>query len=196
MSPSFSGAANEPQQEEETKLYEQYSFAKKPILSIISQESMSVTISVDELDILSISDDRPVKITLEALKGQEFTGTIIGIGRIGVNEGGNTKYSVTVSLPKEENLIAGMNAAVKITTAESEAAVTIPVAALVESAGKTYVYTNYDEKQDVLGGLVEVKTGVSDGTIVEILSGIENGSKVFYRYADTLIYNFFSAIGK
>ncbi|MGI6334485.1 MAG: HlyD family efflux transporter periplasmic adaptor subunit [Saccharofermentanales bacterium] len=193
---SFSGSANESPQEEETKTYEQYSLAEKHVLSITSQESMSVTISVDELDILSLRENLPVKITLEALKGQEFAGTISEIGRTGTNEGGNTKYSVTVSLPKEENLIAGMNAAVKIVTAEREAAITIPAAALVESGGKTYVYTSYDEKKDALGGLVKVETGASDGEIVEILSGIENGDSVFYRYADTLIYNFFSTIGK
>ena len=157
---------------------------------------MSITISIDELDILSLRENLPVKITLEALKGQEFSGTISGIGRIGTNEGGNTKYSVTVSLPKEENMIAGMNAAVKIVTAEREAAITIPVAALVESDGKTYVYTSYDEKNDVLGGLVKVETGASDGEIVEILSGIENGNSVFYRYADTLTYNLFFATRK
>ncbi len=194
--PSFSGVANESPQEEETKAYEQYSLAEKQVLSITSQESMNITISVDELDILSIRENLPVKITLEALKGQEFVGTISGIGKIGTNEGGNTKYSVTVSLPKEENLIAGMNAAVKIVTAEREAAITIPAAALVESGGKTYVYTSYDEKNDTLGGFVKVETGASDGEIVEILSGLENGNSVFYRYADTLIYNFFSAIGK
>jgi hypothetical protein len=43
---------------------------------------------------------------------------------------------------------------------------------------------------------MEVETGASDGIIVEILSGLKNGDSVFYRYADTLIYDFFSAIGK
>jgi multidrug efflux pump subunit AcrA (membrane-fusion protein) len=195
-SPSLSGGTNDSLQEEETKSYEQYGLAEKHVLSITSLDSMSVTFSVDELDILSIRENLPVKITFEAMKGQEFVGTISGIGRIGTNEGGNTKYSVTVSLPKEENLIAGMNAAIKIVTAEREAAITIPVAALVENDGKTYVYTSYDEKKNILGGLVRVETGVSDGEIVEILSGLENGDSIFYRYADTFIYNFFSAIGK
>ncbi len=148
---------------------------------------------MDELDILSVHKDQPVQITLDALKGQEFIGAITEIGRIGTNEGGNTKYSVTVSLAKEDNLIAGMNAAVKITTKENQAALTIPVAALIESDGKTYVYTSYDENKDTLGGLVEVETGASDGSIVEILSGVQSGNLVYYRYADSLIYSFFSS---
>ena len=123
------------------------------------------------------------------------TGSVTSISRTGTNEGGNTKFSVTVSLPKQKDLLAGMNASVKITTAETEAAAAIPVNALVEEGSRTYVYTSYDERSDTLGGLVEVETGISDGTLVEIRSGLEAGSVVWYRYADTMNYNFFSMIG-
>ncbi len=194
--PAISGTTEEISQEEEQKLYEKYSLAEKQVFCITPQDTMSITIRVDELDILSVREDLPVKITLEALKGREYTGTITEIGRTGSNEGGNTKYNVTVSISREENMIPGMNAAVKITTAESEAPITVPAAALVEKGAKTYVYTSYDEKKDSLNALAEVETGVSDGMRVEILSGIEKGSNVFYRYADTLVYNFFSTIGK
>jgi len=194
--PAISGTTAEISQEEEQKLYEKYSLAEKQVFCITPQDTMSITIRVDELDILSVREDLPVKITLEALKGREYTGAITEIGRTGSNEGGNTKYNVTVSIPREENMIPGMNAAVKITTAESEAPITVPAAALVEKGAKTYVYTSYDDKKDSLNALAEVETGLSDGMRVEILSGIEKGSSVFYRYADTLVYNFFSTIGK
>ena len=39
---------------------------------------------------------------------------------------------------------------------------------------------------------MEVETGISDGTLVEILSGLEPGDTVWYRCADTMNYNFFS----
>ncbi|MGI6315182.1 MAG: HlyD family efflux transporter periplasmic adaptor subunit [Christensenellales bacterium] len=196
MTPAIPGTAEENSRGKEQKLYEKYSLAEKQVLCIMPQDTMSITIHVDELDILSLREELPVKITLEALKGREYTGTIIEIGRTGSKEGNNTKYNVTVSIPREENMIPGMNAAVRITTAECVAPITVPAAALVEKGAKTYVYTSYDEKKDSLNAPVEVETGVSDGMRVEILSGIEKGSDVFYRYADTLVYNFFSAIGK
>lgn len=40
------------------------------------------------------------------------------------------------------------------------------------------------------GGLVEVETGVSDGELVEILSGLSLGDSFYYRYADTVTYSF------
>ena len=38
--------------------------------------------------------------------------------------------------------------------------------------------------------LKEVETGVADGDNVEILSGLSDGDKIYYRYADTLSYTF------
>jgi len=35
-----------------------------------------------------------------------------------------------------------------------------------------------------------VETGFSDGDRVIILSGLEEGEKVFYRYADSIKYSF------
>ncbi len=40
------------------------------------------------------------------------------------------------------------------------------------------------------GGLVEMETGVSDGELVEILSGLSLGDSFYYRYADTVTYSF------
>ena len=67
---------------------------------------------------------------------------------------------------------------------------TLPAAALTADSGKSYVYTAYDEKTDTLSGLTEVETGISDGNLVEILSGISEGDSFYYRYADSIEYSF------
>ena len=48
----------------------------------------------------------------------------------------------------------------------------------------------HNEKTDELGDLKEVTTGRSNGTDVEILSGLTAGEKVYYRYADSIEYSF------
>lgn len=133
------------------------------------------------------------EVTLDALTGQSFTGTVTAIGTTGTNEGGNTKFTVELTMDRTEQMLAGMNASVKIETASSNVETTVPAAALVEDDGKTYVYTEYDEKEETLGGLVEVETGVSDGDLVEITSGLSQGDTYYYEYADTLTYSFVSA---
>ena len=75
-------------------------------------------------------------------------------------------------------------------TGKQDDCLTIPVAALLEKDGKTYVYTLYDAEKDLIDGLVEVTTGLSDGTNVQILSGLTEGQKIYYRYADSIEYTY------
>ncbi len=174
--------------------YDNYIVEETELLYVSDQTEVSVTISIDELDILSVAVGMEVQVTLDAVKGQSFTGEIIRIGHEGTNDGGNTKYEVTILLPRAAVMLDGMNASVTIVTGTSNAAVTISAAALVEDDGKTYVYTSYDAETDTLGGLVEVETGASDGETVEILSGLDAGDAYYYLYADTVTYNFLSSV--
>ena len=48
----------------------------------------------------------------------------------------------------------------------------------------------YDKEKDELSGEVEIKTGISDGKNVEILSGLNEGDSIWYKYADGLVYKF------
>ena len=173
-----------------TPAYETYSIAETTLMSIIPQEEATVTIQVDELDVLSIQEGMFATVSLDAINGNSYTGIITEVDFEGTNSGGNTKYSVVITLPVEDGMLAGMTAAVRITTDVSEPVSTLPAAALQEVSGKTYVYTVYDEKHDTLSGLTEVTTGRSDGTNVEILTGLADGTAVYYRYADSIEYNF------
>ena len=51
---------------------------------------------------------------------------------------------------------------------------------------KTLVYTGKDKKTGEPANPVEVTTGLSDGENVEILSGIDSGTTVYYLYYDTV----------
>ena len=167
-----------------------YKVSENTLFSIRSQNKMTIEISVDELDIRDLKIGQKVTITLDALSGQSFKGEIVSIGSEGTYDDGNTKYAVSVSVDRTEQMLSGMNAGISIDMTDSTECLTVPVAALVEKNGKTYVYTSYNEKKDLLGDLKEVATGRSNGTDVEILSGLNSGEKVYYRYADNINYTF------
>lgn len=167
-----------------------YTFGETTLCSLVPNDTVSVDISVDELDIRSIVVGAPVTVTLDAFPGQTFDGIISALNPFGTNSGGNTKYTVTVSMPKEENMLLGMNASINLVLEETEDVLLIPEAALTESGGKTYVYTLYDEETDELGGLTEVTTGTADGSSVEVLSGLTEGQICYYRYAGSITYTF------
>ncbi len=171
-----------------------YTVGEQTILSITPQDCMTISISVDELDILSLTEGQEAVITLDALTGQSFTGTVTSLDTSGTNSGGNTKFTAEITMERTGEMLAGMNASVLITLDTTGDVLVIPEAALVEEGNTTYVYTSYDESSDTLGDLVEVETGVSDGTNVEICSGLSSGDSFYYSYADSLSYTFVSGI--
>ncbi len=173
-----------------TAAYDSYDTTLRDAAVITADEKMTVQIQVDELDILTLQTGMEAQVTLDALTGTGFTGTITSIDPYGSNSGGNTKYTVTVTLPREENMLPGMNASVKITTAVSEPVQTVPAEAILFDSGKSWLYTGYNEKKDTLTDPVEIETGRSDGNRVELLSGLEAGQSFYYRYADSIEYSF------
>lgn len=173
-----------------TAAHDSYDTTKKDAAVITADEEMTVQIQVDELDIRTLETGMEATVTLDALPGSSFTGTITSINPYGENSGGNTKYTVTVTLPRDEKMLPGMNASVKITTGVSGTVPTVPAAAVVFDAGKSWLYTGYNEKTDTLTDPVEIQTGLSDGSLVELLSGLSEGSSFYYRYADSIEYSF------
>lgn len=164
--------------------YEYYPTKQTKIMSVTPQDTMTVDITVDELDILSIKKGQDVQITLDALAGQSFDGIITDIGVSGSNSGGNTKYTAEVTIDRAPNMIAGMNATALITLETDEDLLTVPSEALVSEGTRTYVYTSYDSKTGALGNPVDVTTGASDGILTEITSGLKAGNTVWYSYYD------------
>lgn len=173
-----------------TAAYDSYDTTKKDAAVITADEEMTVQIQVDELDIRTLETGMEATVTLDALPGSSFTGAITAINPYGENSGGNTKYTVTITLPRDKKMLSGMNASVKITTGVSGTVPTVPAAAVVFDAGKSWLYTGYNEKTDTLTDPVEIQTGLSDGSLVELLSGLSEGSSFYYRYADSIEYSF------
>ncbi len=183
------GTSSEASTAAEYETAEQYAVTEVTWLSITPQDSMKITISVDEMDILALEVGQKAAVTLDAFPGQSFEGVVTSIDRNGTNSGGSSKYSACITIDRNENMLAGMNASVKITLETTENVLIIPVAALVEDETGVYVYTEYDEKSETFDGLTEVVTGVSDGEFVEIISGLTEGSKYWYSLLDVVNYS-------
>ena len=166
-----------PEQEEE-KLYD---LTGTPVGSLIPDRSMKVSFPVDELDILKYSLGMDAEITVDALPGRTFAGSVTEIGAVGVSNGGNSKFTVTVSLDRTGDMLDGMNASVSVRTLTASG-ILIPTAALEDSGSRTFVYTALDRSGSAPDGRTEVTVGVSDGETAQILSGLEEGQTVWYVY--------------
>lgn len=163
-----------------------YDLSTAQIASVTPQQTMELSITIDELDILKLEIGQEATITVDAIKSKEFPATITDISNTGTNNGGNSKFTVQLSLERAENMLAGMNAVATIVLDTAQDVISVPVAALVEKGTEVIIYTGYDEDKEELLNPVTVTTGVSDGDSVEILSGLSEGDTYYYAYYDTL----------
>ena len=175
----FSGTTPDMQEESSAAV-------RTTVLSVTPQETVTVSITVDELDVLSVRTGQTVQVTLDALPGQSFTGVITDVNTTASNDGGNTKYSAVVQMDRNAYMLGGMNASATIVVEEKNSVLLIPSAALCEQNGKTIVYTGFDSKTQTLTDPAEVEIGLSDGEQLQILSGLEEGDTVWYEYYDKL----------
>lgn len=182
-----SGAAMNGAQEAESD--PDYIMEETELCTLTPYDTAEISLTVDELDISRLSIGQPVTVTLDALPGQSFDGSITLIDPNGSSAGGDTKYTVTVSIARTQDMLEGMNASVTAELACHDRLLLIPAAALYEDAGGTYVYTGTDKNGEP-SGPVAVTTGLSDGTNVEITGGLSDGDSFCYLYSSALEYTF------
>ena len=156
------------------------------LMTVTPQDTMKLTVAVDESDISSVKTGMSAEITVNALPDEVFEGEITKVAKSGTGNGGSSKFAVEITLPRQSEMLAGMSASAVISLYEKMDVLTLPAAALTEDGAKTIVYTALDKKTGELTSPVEVTTGLSDGEVVEILSGLGSGDTVYYAYYDTL----------
>ena len=187
--PSFGGGfgySYGAQEDEEPATYEVKTTC---VCAVTPAETMTIAVNVDELDILNLAVGQKADVTLDALPGQSFAGSVKRIAQTGTSEnGGSTKYTVTMEVPRTEQMLDGMNASVLIEVGRLRDVLTIPAAAVYEDGTRTYVYTAVDAKTGEPANPVDVTTGASDGNSIQILEGLQAGDVVYYSYADSIVY--------
>lgn len=164
-----------------TPAFEPYDLTEATVLTVTPEDTMTLEVPIDELDISKVAVGMTAKITVTAMGSEEYPATVTQIGTA-ENSGGNSKFSVTLTMDRQGRMLPGMSASAKLPLGEDQTGLTIPTAALWEEGGKTFVYTTYDQKEGTLGTPVEVTVGVVDGETVTILAGLTEGQTVYYNY--------------
>lgn len=155
------------------------------ILTLYPQKQMTVTISIDETDILSLKEGQEAQVTVSSVSDDAFTGSVTSISKVADTSTGVTRYSAEVTLDREEGMLVGMTANVDVRIEGTENALIIPVDALHQNSASYYVYTGYDEEQKRYTGRTDVTIGMQNDDYVEITSGLNEGDTVYYTEADS-----------
>lgn len=151
-------------------------------VTIASSKKMVVSVSVDESDINSVKVGQTAEVTVSALSDTDsYDGKITDVSSSSTSSSDSSvKYTVEITIDKEDGMLEGMSASCVITVEEADDTILIPSAAISESGGQTYVYTS-KESDGTLSGKTTVSTGLSNGSQVQITSGLEEGDTVYYQ---------------
>jgi len=146
--------------------------------TIITKQKV-VTVSLNEIDISSISLGQKVFLTFDAINNLKINGDVVEIDSVGTVTSGVVNYNVKIALGEDDERVkAGMSANVEIITASKQNILTAPSGAVKTKSGVSYV--------EILGDTNklnrrEVTIGISDDVLTEIISGLNEGDKVVIK---------------
>src|SRR5262249_24911831 len=115
----------------------------------------------------------PVTVTVDALPGRTFSGTV---ARFATALDPDTRTMKTeLQIPKRDHMLRpGMYGHVTLELETRAHAVTIPASSLTVEGDKKFVYTVVNNQAKK----VAVRSGYDDGTRVEILEGLTSGEDI------------------
>lgn len=178
-------------------------FQADPIMTVSDLSKMEVLCEIDENDVVLVSLGDTAKIEVDAIPDTVFMGTVSEIAHEATTRGRGTQEQVTnfevkiAIIEPDLKLRPGMSATVDINTETHQNTLFVPIQCVtVRALNDSNVVDkeggsakadpgNKKEKKEVVfvvedgtARAVPVKTGISDDTSIEILSGLEEGQKV------------------
>lgn len=156
------------------------------LCTIYDLSYLEMTMNIDELDISDVAVGQTVQITADAVEDKTYTGVVTKVSVAGTTSGGITTYPVTVRIDETDGLLPGMNVDAEIVIEESRDTLAVPSAAV--NRGNTVLITSdspsavnaLDQEAPEGYVYVQVETGISDDSYIEILSGLQEGDTVAY----------------
>lgn len=144
------------------------------LMDMYNTDEMFIYTTVSDLDVLYITQDAPVTVTVDALPGEEFEGSVMNLNQY-TDRDGKTVYNVQIRVEGREGLRPGMNTNCFVDSGEAFDTLLVPIESVFEENGIQKVeILNADGQAEV----VEIETGLMNDMLVEVLSGLEEGQLV------------------
>lgn len=148
------------------------------VLTYAESDQVTLTVSVDQEDIASVAINDEVNIEFTAYSKVTYKGTVTEISTSSSSENSSTvSYPVTVTVSGDvSSLYSGMSGNVTFVTKAVKDVIYVSNKAVTAKNGKSYVTVKNDSGAYEQ---MEVTAGFSNGTDVEIQSGLKDGDTVY-----------------
>ena len=147
-------------------------------ITIAKPDELSITLTLDQEDIGEAYLDQEARVTFDAFDDQVFIGSVDAISISPARAGAPTvTYSVTVSLTGEglESIYDGMSCEVMLVTDQATDVLKVSKRAVTTQDGQATVKL---KNADGTTTITPVETGFTDGSEIEIVSGLSEGDTV------------------
>jgi RND family efflux transporter MFP subunit len=148
------------------------------IMTVADLSKIFTLAAIDESDIGRVELGQKVKITADGFPGETFEGIVVQVASKGINTANVITFDVKIEVIDENahQLKPEMTTNIEIIIDKKDNALYIPLEAIARKGKKTtvQVITKEYEKPETRF----VKTGMNNGTIIEILKGLKEGEKV------------------
>jgi membrane fusion protein (multidrug efflux system) len=143
-----------------------------PIFRVVDTSRLEATLNVPERDVERIRAGMPAVLTVDALPGQQFQGTVNRVAPV-VDAGSGT-FRVICAFGGDRVLQPGMFGRIAIAYDRKAEAIAIPRSALLDDADGSEVFVVEQGKAK----RVSLQTGTQDGPWLEVLKGLSPGQQV------------------
>ena len=143
--------------------------------TIVSSQKLT-SITLNEVDVSKIHVGQKAKLTFDAIDDLTIDGTVTAVDLIGTVSQGVVNYDVEIILDTQDDRIkSGMSVSASIIVDSKENVLTVPNSAIKTQGNMTYVEAGNPPRR------IPVRIGLSDDTVTEIISGVNEGDEVITR---------------
>ncbi|MDZ7613077.1 MAG: efflux RND transporter periplasmic adaptor subunit [Flavobacteriaceae bacterium] len=160
---------------------------QSPIIRIVNLDNMYIEAEVPETYIKDITKNKKVEVEFPILS-KTMEAAISQAGNF-INPANRT-FKVEVAIPnKDENIKPNLTAKIRINDYKNNAAILIPQGIISENAnGQQYIYVvkNKTKDNEVQTEKAIITTGKLQGDLIEVLSGIDDGTEIIEEGARSI----------
>ncbi|MFY9146990.1 MAG: efflux RND transporter periplasmic adaptor subunit [Bacillota bacterium] len=151
-----------------------------PVASIADLGELVLEVTVDEYDIGRVKPGQQAVVSIEALAGRIFEGTVTHVGKMGETRSGVVLFPVRIAINNATSDVRpGMSAEAEVIVEKAENVLAVPNSALERMAGSYFARVFEGDGSDEGGvKLVPVEVGMATSTLTEIVSGLSEGDLV------------------
>ena len=152
------------------------------VMTVGDTHQVYVQGKVDEADIGKVFLGQPARIKVESFREKTFLGRVTRIAPLGVEKDNVTTFEVRVSIDNPGGeLKANMTANAEILLDEHKHVLTVPEQAVKYDKDRNATVEIPDKAQATGRRAVPVKAGLSDGTKIELVSGLKENDQVILQ---------------